>query len=518
MGIVERGLKLFGYNVVNVTPYARTQSSVATRSTAGKKTTIKLVEFLQDLTKFETMQDEEMQEQLFIWDPAVGGALDRESTLVAQCYKGPILKDTDRSMDPVEEEMLKKAKEISDQMRMADQFEMYGELLPLYGDVYIDSRDPMTYKVLPNKFITLVESLEQVGNITPGLLLTQANFLVFNEWLPGQFVLAPGEFIHLKYKDTPIFSTDKKGRWTFGMYSVSPVQRAIISIWQMRQTAIIDILYRWRIIPREIHSVDSTLFALDQFEGTGSERLTDSQTLANKFIEQYNLSIKDQAPDQGYTILDTVTVSMLETKANTYMKTNELIDQLSGNVWTALNMPKSVVTGDGAGSYASELVISNYVSEKALQIANKIKPMMLENLRARLRAINSSFPVEKLDLKLELSMAATRLETFREMAIMGTLNCFTQDEIRARLGYEPLTEEQTKQIAKVAEDQLKAKLDQSNLIADGGKNPETPQSNNQHKQDAGQQASTKAESSKKMSSPEEDLEDIANKLVQAIKR
>jgi len=498
MGVIDSvksaAKKLFGYEVYNTAPYARTQSTPAGNATGGKRTTVKLVEFLQDLTRFETMQDEEMQEQLFIWDPAVGGALDRESTLVAQCYKGPILKDTDSVTSKLEKDMIAKAKLVSDAMKMADQFEMYGELLPLYGDVFADSRDPMTYRVLPNRMITLVEHPDQIGWCKAGVLMTEPNYLVFNEGLPGQFVLGPGEFIHLKYKETPTFSTDRKGRWTFGMYSVSPVQRAIISVWQMRQTSIIDILYRWKIIPREVHTISSEPFALDQFSGAQESRLTDAMTEANTYINAYNNSIKDQAPDQGYTVLDTIKVDILEPKSNVYMKTNELIDQLSGNVWTALNMPKSVVTGDGAGSYASELVISNYVSDKAMQIAMKIKPIMLDNLRARLLAINPAYPVEKLDLKLELSMAATRLETFREMAIMGTLNCFTQSEIRARLGYEPLTEQQKGEIAQVDKQKVNAQVDKANEIAGIAKNPETAQSASQHKQDAGQQSVTKAES------------------------
>jgi hypothetical protein len=220
------------------------------------------------------------------------------------------------------------------------------------------------------------------------------------------------------------------------------------------------------------------------------ERLATAQTQAQTYIDAYNASIANQTPDQGYTILDTISIEMLESKTNAYMKTNELIDQLDGKIWTALNMPKSVVTGDGAGSYASELVISNYVSEKAMQIAGKIRPMLLENLRKRLLMVNPNFPVDKLDLKLELSMAATRLETFREMAIMGSLGAFTQSEIRDRVGYIPLTEEQKKEVVTGGKT-VQAALDQyDEMIA---KYPDTPQSGSQHKQDAGQQAITKTQ-------------------------
>jgi hypothetical protein len=347
---------------------------------------------------------------------------------------------------------------------------------------------------LPNKFITILESEDQIGKVGAGYLMTEENCLVFNEILPGQFILKKGEFIHLKYKDTPLFVTDRRGRWTYGMYSVSPVQRAYLATWQKRQTSIIDMLYRWRIIPREIHSVNSEIFALDQFAGDQQGRLASAQVEANKYIAAYNTAIQDQAPDQGYTVLDTVTISMLESKTNSYMKTNELMSQLDDKIWTALNMPESVVSGKNSGSYASELVISNYVSQKAMTLAAKIKPIMLDNLRARLKSINGAFPIDKLDLKLELSMAATELEVFRQIAIMGTFeNCFTVSEIRAKAGYQPLTDEQKKEMAEAKKEQMQIEVDKANQITGAmGKTPETPQSSAQHKQDPGQQASTKS--------------------------
>lgn len=494
MGIIDKAKKLFGYEVMNIGGYQRVYNP-ASRPVAGKRVTLKLVEFMQNLSNFGDMQDEDILEQLFIWEPEVGGALDKQSTLVAQCYKGPYLKDTDKTTDKLETDMLDTARRVCDQMHMADQFELYGEMLPLFGDVFIDIRDPESYKILPNKFITLVEKEEQIGTITAGYIMTQGDILVFNEQLPGQFKLTKDQFIHLKYKDTPLFVLDRKHRWTYGIYSISPVQRAIMSTWQKRQTSIIDTLYRWRIIPREIHSVNSEIFALDQFAGDQQGRLAQAQVEANKYITQYNAAIQDQAPDQGYTVLDTITISMLESKTNSYMKTNELMDQLDGKIWTALNMPESVVTGKNSGSYASELVISNYVSQKAMTLAQKIRPIMLENLRSRLKSINSAFPIDKLDIKLELSMAATELETFRQIAIMGTFtNCFTVSEIRAKAGYQPLTEQQKKEMAEAQQEQMKIEVDKANQITGAmGKNPETPQSNSQHKQDQGQQAVNKTQ-------------------------
>lgn len=494
MGVRDSIKKLFGYETYT-TQVSQRVANPATRPVAGKRITLKLVEFMQNMSNFADMQDEEVLEQMFIFEPEVGGALDKQSTLVMQCYKGVTLKDTDTTTSNIEKEMLATARRMAETMKTPDLFEMYGEMLSLFGDVFIDVRDKESYKLLPNRFITIVEKEEQIGKLGSGYLMTEENFLVFNEMLPGQFVLKKDEFVHLKYKDTPLFVTDKKGRWTFGMYSISPVQRAYLATWQKRQTSIIDMLYRWRIIPREIHSVNSEIFALDQFAGDQQGRLASAQVEANKYIAAYNTAIQDQAPDQGYTVLDTITISMLESKTNSYMKTNELMDQLDNKIWTAMNMPESVVSGKNSGSYASELVISNYVSQKAMTLAGKIKPIILDNLRMRLKKINSAFPVDKLDIKLELSMAATELEVFRQIAIMGTFtNCFTISEIRAKAGYQPLTDEQKKEMAEAQKEQMQVEVDRANQIAGAmGKNPETPQSSQQHKQDQGQQAVNKTQ-------------------------
>lgn len=490
----------FGYDVVNIGGQRKVVSGIP-RTVAGKRITVKLVEFLQTLTAFDAMQDEEIQEQLLVWDPEIGGALDRQSTLVSQCYKGPILRTSaiktpkGTQADKLETDMLTDAMLISESMRANDMFETYAELLVLYGDLFLDVRDPLTYKIMPNRFVTLIEDLGQIGIIQANWLMTQPNILVFNEMIPTMsFWLLPGEFIHLKYKDTPVFAVDRRGRWTYGMYSISPVQRAVISTWQSRITSIIDILYRFRIIPREVHSVNAQMFSLDQYEGSQSERLAASQADANKYINAYNQSIASQAPDSGYTILDNIKVELMQGVSATYMKTNELIDQLDSKKWVAMNMPKSVVTGEHAGSYASELVVSNYVSQKAIQIAQKIKPIVLKNMRARLLMVNDQYPVDKLDLKLELSMAATDLEQYRQAAIMGSLGCFTRNEIREQLGWQPLDPKFEDDIVMGNMKTLGDIMRDTQSMKPGGQFPKTPQSDSQGKQDTGQQSMRGAES------------------------
>jgi hypothetical protein len=160
MGIIDRTMKMFGYQTYT-TNVSRRVANPATRPVAGKRITLKLVEFMQNLSNFSDMQDEDVLEQMFIWEPEVGGALDKQSTLIAQCYKGPILKDTDKTTDKLELDMIDTARRVCEAMKMQDLFEMYGEMISLFGDVYIDIRDKESYKILPNKFITIIEKEDQ---------------------------------------------------------------------------------------------------------------------------------------------------------------------------------------------------------------------------------------------------------------------------------------------------------------------------------------------------------------------
>jgi hypothetical protein len=251
------------------------------------------------------------------------------------------------------------------------------------------------------------------------------------------------------------------------------------------------------MVPREVHSISADIFSADRYTGTPEERINKGQADADAFLSQYNAMMTDQQPDQGYVILDTVKIDTLQPSKGgvAYMDSNELIKQLDDKVWTAMNVPKSVVTGESAGSYASELVVSNYVSEKVIQIAEKLKPVILENMRSRLKAIKATYPVDALDMKLELNMATSKLEVFRQAAIMGALNSFTQDEIRALLGYKPLTEAQKPNVVVGSRSQTLGDVGRDVSSTDPGipKNPETPQSDGQHKRDAGQAAEMKSQ-------------------------
>ena len=40
------------------------------------------------------------------------------------------------------------------------------------------------------------------------------------------------KFMHIKFKKIPIYVTDNRGRKTYNVYSISPLNRTILPVWQ----------------------------------------------------------------------------------------------------------------------------------------------------------------------------------------------------------------------------------------------------------------------------------------------
>ena len=69
-------------------------------------------------------------------------------------------------------------------------------------------------------------------------------------------------------------------------------------------------------------------------------------------------------------------------------------------------------------------------------------------MRERIKKIDPTLPVQKLDIKFDLVLASSKLELFRELAIMASVGLFTDTELRELVGYMPLTDDQKKEMVK----------------------------------------------------------------------
>lgn len=440
--VPKKGQKKEKANFMNNTQKLTTP--MANKVAANQMITTNLGSFVVDLTDFTHLTDEEIYEQLWVWEPEIGASIDRLSTLISESFKGVYLKDVGITQDDKETKCLTEAKKIYEKIQAETLAETYAEVLLRNGNLYIDYRNIMKPSILPNQYVSFIDDLVLLNNKATTKLITEPNYLTINESenpALDTYYIPAENYIHVKYKDTPCMQYDNLGRNTYGIYSISPLHRCIIPVWWKRQIIIIDILHRARNVPREHHQISADLFSLDNYTGTPEEQRKAQLADAQSFISNYVNSIKEQAVDQGYASLDNIKISMVN-NGSSHLMPNELLNQIQTDIYTGLNVPSSIVNGKNAGSYASELVISNYVTAKVMQLAKKIKFVILKLIRDRLEQIDPTFPVEKLDIKLELVLAMNKLEQFRQIALMASAGVFTEDEIRAIVAYEALTDEQ----------------------------------------------------------------------------
>ena len=421
---------------------------------AAKNLTSDLVNFLIDHSDFQNEIPEIVYEELYKWEPEIGGAIDKISTMVGQAYKYFITRNEAYLPENVEGnedlagDMVKEANQIADEINVRNAFEIYMEILMMQGNLYLENHPDLSQTIIPNRQVTLLDSLEHRAGLTdPDQVMSVANVMIINEGKMNERILinTPKHkaFVVQKFKDTPVFLRDNCGRLTFGLYAISPLQRAVLPIWQKRQITIIDILWRWRNVPREHHKLNAEMFSLDKYTGDPKTRLANSRTDANTYLSDYVSMIKGQMPDQGLVTLDTVNVDYVQPQNSQYMEGNALLDQINDQIWSALNVPKSIVTGQSKNSYASELIISNYTSTKIVQLATKVKKVVLDNMKERLVMLNAEYPIELLDIKIDFTMANSILETYRQAAIMASISdTFTRSEMRELTGRPPLTDEQ----------------------------------------------------------------------------
>lgn len=432
--------------------------SVIGSSTISTGTSIvsQLSSMITQYTQFDQMTDAEVFEQLARFEPEIGGAIDRFASLVGAAYKGVQVK-AGKTLEPDEERLLNLAQKIEQQLNIPQWFEVISELQMIHGNAFIlvswsrDSALP-SLSVLPNDRVTVVDKRARIGQRNTTDVITEPRYVVLNEAsvMDDQRVYRYGnDVLHFKFKKTPFYVTDLMGRPTYGIYSPSPLERAVMAVLWKREIMLIDATWRWRNVPREHHVISSELFDLSRYSGTIDEKRQAALEDAQTRIQEYMQEIRDKQPDQAYVTLDTTKIEVVEPKSSRYMSPNDIMEQISQYLWISLGVPESVVSGRSKGSYASELVVSSYLTAKVIQVAKSIKEQMLELVREIVRKINPQLPVEKLDMKIELIMDTNRMELFRQAAIMANLGVFTPTEIRKHLGYDQLTEGQWSEIAAI---------------------------------------------------------------------
>ena len=455
---------------------------IASNSSAGgvnasTAVTSSLGKFITGLSNFPGMDEREIYEQFYIWEPEVSSTINKTAAMVRSSfnyftiiddsefdnitqdmseaiYTNPEGELPDTPLNDIQiqaggntnllDEMKDTANEIARSINVPEIFETYAAMLYMQGELFLKKNDNLSLSILPNAKVTILDDKARMGGGGDSkVLISQENFLVVDEGqTETEEVLENGQFYHVKLYDVPLTLKDLKGRATFGIYSISPLQRCIIPIWMRRQLYIIETLWRWANVPREHHKIDAKAFMLSLYPGTPEQKRAAAEKDMTSAINSWSAKLQLDAPDQKYVTSSNITIDPLEHNGSSYMDSNGLLIQINDGIWDGIGMPKSVIRGKSDGSYASELVTASGASLFIEQMANKIARVVLENMRERLLLINPSYPVKQLDIKISFELAQSRLEKMKNVQLMKEAGIFTMTEAREEVDSPPLTEQQ----------------------------------------------------------------------------
>jgi hypothetical protein len=388
--------------------FGRTPSTVEQQKINDTRSlTNELVTAILDESKFWDMGRHDVYNEIYLRDSEVGGAIDKISTFMGQCYGGfnVFKKEGDY------QKMIDKANEIGRNIDISGMLESIGETVLINGEfIAVSEDDGRAFTILPNKYVTIHQDRYQIGAGVSDTLITDNRYYVYKEGEEDQKIFDRKDIIHIKYKDTPIFMKDNKGNETFGIYSISPLDRCKMPVWWKRQCMCIDVMWRWRNVPREHHTIKTEMFDYSLYEGSPSQKRTAAMNDAQSYAASHANQVKNQTPDNGYITTDIIDIGYVEPRSSNYMDTNNLFNQLNDEIFTSLNITSSQVNGKEGSSYANEVMMGNYLSTKIMATTEKIKQFILSIVKKRLEDIGFN-DVDNLDMPLELNIATSRLDT-----------------------------------------------------------------------------------------------------------
>ena len=489
-------------------------------SAAQQSNNSDFVNFLNGISNFAEMTRDDLIEQMYTTEPEIATAVDSFALMVRNSFQFfdivnyneiddiPDTLDIDgNTLDftkgtNLAKEMIDVANALAKEQDIKSIYEQYAAILKLHGTAFVLINENGSLTILPNDHVTIIDKPERIqglyaGNTEYEDIITEANYLVLDENLGTQKLYPRDRFMIIRFHDTPVYIEDKKGRITYGIYGVSPMRRAIIPVWYRRILMSNDALWRYKAMPRMDFAIDGNSFNTANFTGTPEVRLQKAQSAASNAIEATKAALEDMVPDQAMVHLTTTQVGVVEPSTATHLDTNGCIDQMTNSIFTAIGLPRSIIEGVSSSNYAGELVIYSHANDKIVQVAEKISKAILLAMKRKLILMNPQYPVDILDVKINYDMSSSSgLELAKQAQLMYSLGCFTQDEIRQKMGYKPLTKDQQKDLLDAEIKKAEVSINNGGQLgaqSDGTtKYPTTPKSAEQQPTDSAQAKINKA--------------------------
>lgn len=391
-------------------------------------------------------------------DPEINNAVTRLSLLAQFAYKGVTVR-AEHKLSEDEIKLQKRAILAARQFDFRGRFFYIAKHLIRDGDeVFVIHTDDSSnsnmgvqqIQPLPITKLTGISDDSQIGKTDTNIVGPATKYIVneSDESKRQEFPQNDNQkMFHVALDNKAEEIYDIMGRYTFGVWSESPLESLRTRVLWKQAILIADILWRYRNVPREIHELDVSMFSPENFEGkTFAQRLSAYQTAIKAYLKAYAKEIKKKKVDQGYVVPSGTKIYYNEPKRVAYTSPNDLLDQINVSIREGLS-----AYNVEAGTYATALVVSSYVVLLPELIATKARDSLLEVLKIHLgkKYDTKKEDLEKLDIKLSLVLDIFRGERIRQMALAAATGTLTLDELRDMAGKDPITDEQVARLVQI---------------------------------------------------------------------
>jgi len=438
-------------------------------------------------------------------DPEVYGALNRIAMLVRKSYQG-IGVHIGHELDDKERELLKSCEEFEKQFNLPSLFYSAAFHLIRDGDdIYLTryQNGLTTLQPLPIHAMTIVTSKDDIQNV--GSQVFRKNWYVLNEgYNEGvsdvrQKLYRATDIMHISLNNRAEVIYDTMSRFTFGVWSMSPLEPLRSQLLWKLTLRINDIILRQKLVPRLHHKLDLSAYDPTRYQAdTMDARISAAKAAATREVTDYktNVAVPTKAVDQDIITGKSTEIDYVEPKHVSYIDPNPLLAQINKSIFSSTGTNEAAVQGTGRGTYATELVVASYTSAAAEVIAEIVKEAVLKIVRNHMRL---KYPdrgytdddLNKVDIKFKFMLGIQKSEAVRRAAVIGAMGIATATELRDEVGLTgELTEDERKEIIERVKgrgrtgDYTRTQQDIAShyIRRTDEKEPETPQSEQQKRE------------------------------------
>lgn len=362
-------------------------------------------------TKYDIFRD------IVNMDNEVSSSLVRISGVVVKAYDKPAVEEGGNT------DLLSDVTEVLGQMQfsrnlgsMVMDLSRDGDVVQVPENTY--KRSKKTLKELdgmvplPMNLVTVLEEGMTPGTSDTSRVIRKPDWYYLNEGIPkvggnDAFIEKHAKDIvwHVSLQNRTNWSVDIKGRTTFGIYGISPMESLKNMIRWKYQSIRDDIAWRHANVPRTDHSLDlDAVLDINNYSGSFEERVTAATAMGQKILADYQAGLLNSSTgvseamdvDQGYVHDNRTGVKQVGGN-NTYADCMPIVKKVDMSIATRLGVPLSALGYESNSSYAIGKVTVTFMNTFGYQLLSSIEEGTFDYVKRVLDARGITYDREDWD-------------------------------------------------------------------------------------------------------------------------